>query len=154
MLSYNKFIKEHKYSYLRKGNPLFMGKAESSGIYPIEGCCSLIISKPYEDGLKRVYMGIIDKIISDKKVAFVPQYFILKEYPNGKIWYEMVNVDTKKYLNMSTNALVLNQSKTPLWEKSSQLNKETFFNQFQKEIKEILYRKDIFIIKSKNISPR
>jgi len=152
-----RYIKEHKYSHLRKENPLFMGKAESSSPIPIEGCCSLIISKPYPDGLKRVFMGVIDKVIGDRKVVFIPQYFIIKEYPNGKIWYEKVDLtelNRKKYLNMSTNALLLNQNKTPLWEKSSQLNKEMFFNQFQDEIKQLLHRKDIFIIKSQNNTPK
>ena len=51
-----RYIKENYYSdrvkHLRKESPLLMGKAESSDVTPLEGCCSLIISKPYPDGLK------------------------------------------------------------------------------------------------------
>lgn len=155
MLSYKEFINEHQYSLGKKESPLLVTKSQTISV-PIEGCCVIILSKPYPDKLKRVFMGIIDKVINEKKVIFIPQYFCVKEYPNGKIWYEKVNLGLdgrKKYLNMSTDALVLNQNKTPLWEESSQLNKEKFFTQYQDKLKELLNRDDIFIFKSTKPKP-
>jgi len=149
--NFNGYIKEHKYSHLKKESPLLMGKIESNDTLPIKGSCVIILSSPYPDKLKRVFMGIIDKVVDERKVIFISQYFIVKEYINGKIWYEKVNLDIKKYLNMYSNSLVLKQNKTPLWEESSQLNKEQFFNQYQNKLKELLYRDDIYIFKSNSL---
>ena len=120
-------------------------KAESSNTPPIEGGVVLIYTNPYPDGLKRIFMGIIDRIREDNdstttRVDLNTQYYLLKEYSGGLIMPDKMQLndyDRKKYLNMNTNGLYLKEAKTPLWRTSSSLTKLDFFTKCQTLLKSI-----------------
>ena len=144
---------EHNYKHLYKENPLLRAKASvSDNPFPIENGCVLILSKPYEDGLKRVFLGIINRVRGEQKVNFEKTFYIVKEYPGGIIWPDKAG-DIRHALNMKSTGLELNEKKTPLWWISCNLPKNQFFRNHQSEIKEILQRNDIFTVKSERKLP-
>ena len=151
-------IKEHNYSHLRKQSPLLFGSANSSSEMPIEGGCILITSKKGQDKLKRLYMGIIDKVINSRKVSFIYQYYVVKQYKDGTMWFEKVGLTEagrKNVLNMNYNVLELTEIKTPLWEKSSTMSKENFFYKHQEDIKKLFTeRTDLFNTQTDKPLPR
>jgi hypothetical protein len=135
MLSYTEFIKEN------------FSKTYSGREMPKEGGCCLILSKPYLDGLKRLFIGIIDKVRGPREVTFLTNFYIVKEYKDGIIWAENAG-DVRRALNMKTTGLTLNNNKTPLWYNSIKLSKNEFLKNNQLLIKDILKREDIFTVKS------
>ena len=142
MLSYTEFIKEN-YSHLRKTAPIIANSIEM----PKEGGCCLIFSKPYLDGKKRLFIGIIDKVRSQREVNFLTNFYLVKEYNNGIIWAENAG-DVRHVLNMKTTGLTLNNKKTPLWYDSFRLTKNEFLKINQLSIKNLLKRDDIYVMKT------
>ena len=154
MLSYSKFIKEHK--YYKRESPLSKGRAESSlpaAPKAVEGGVVLIRSNPFKDGLRRVYMRLIDKVRGDNETDTIRvdlcHYYILKQQSDGKNLPEMIETLTPKQrkdiLNMENNGIYLNDNKTPLWQISCALGKVNFFGRYQNLLKTLTQNYDVLI---------
>jgi len=147
--NFEKFNEDNLYKDFKKESPLKKGTVNSN-IKPVipkavEGGVVLIISNPFKDGLKRIYMRLIDKVRKDNNSDTIRvdlfQYYILKEYSDGTIVPEMIEPLTpqQRYLilNMQNNGLYLNDDKTPLWEISCALGKVNFFARYQSLLRTI-----------------
>ncbi len=132
-----------KFNESKKYPTVVNTKMETSYSKPIIGGVVLLLSNPFENGYRKIYMAIIKNIldVNINKVELFTQYYVLKEYFGDKIMPETVGFhegDRERILNMKSNAIVLNDNKTPIWRVSSILNKKDFFNNCQNSIKTIL----------------
>jgi len=152
--NYTLFVNEGLRSRKLKNPHVLIAKAESAYSEPIEGGVVLILSNPIFNGKRRIYMGIIDKIMYNKLpetygVTLTGNYYILKEHLGGNIMPEKIGyLDAEKrmyILNMTTNGLYLNDSKTPLWRTSISMNKIKFFTNYQSLLNELTTLYDVEI---------
>jgi hypothetical protein len=133
---------EGKYPDNKKVSPISSG--QTNGVIrtkpAIEVGVVLILTNPFPDKLRRVYMALIDRVREDNlsdtvRVDLIPQYYILKQYQDGRIFPEKIEILTPRkrfdILGMKTNGLYLNENKTPLWQISSCMSKVTFFGRHQ-----------------------
>ena len=140
------------YKHLRKPKHPF-STMKASHTEPIESGCVLILSNPIFEGKRKIYMGIIDKIRKGKndqyEVLLTGTFYILKKHLEDKIMPEkigFIDSDKKiKYLNMTSDGIVLNNTKTPLWEITSKVNKINLFTNYQQTLKNLEYLKDVVI---------
>lgn len=109
-----------------------------------EGCV-FILSNPIVNGKRRIYMALIDKVRTgeDKQfqVLLTGFFYILKKHPGNLIMPEKIgylNENQKlNILNMTSNGIVLNENKTPLWKITSKVNKIDLFTNYQSTLKEL-----------------
>lgn len=145
------------YKSFKKESPMKQGSVSTSiKNEPIEGGIILIISKPFPDMTRRIYMAVINNVRKDnetktERADIVNQFSILKLYSDGNVYPEKVMMsDEQRYklLGMKTTGLYMNHNKTPLWEISSGLKKPQFFTQYQSLIKDLpnKYKNVIFPI--------
>jgi hypothetical protein len=132
------------YSLYRKESPLKHGEVVAKERNkPIEGGVVLIISRPFPDMNRRVYMAVINHVREDNKttterIDVVNQFSILKLHADGNIYPEkvmMTDDDRNRLLGMRNTGLYMHYNKNPLWEISSGLRKPQFFNNYQEMIK-------------------
>ena len=129
------------------------GSAHSKFSEPISTGCVFILSNKFKDNKKRIYMGIIDKIRQNKggqyEVLLTGLFYILKKHPGNIIIPEKLGYLTPKekldLLNMTSNGIVLNENKTPLWEISSKNNKINLFTNYQSTLKDLESLEDVMI---------
>jgi len=144
--NYNEYINEGLSSRKLK-NPHVIDIKTIVGVgEPIISGVVLILSNPIFNGKRRIYMGIIDRVMENKLpeaygVTLTGEFYILKEHSGGKIMPEKIlqlNAEKRMLiLNMSSKGLYLNDNKTPLWQISTNLTKIQFFNTQQSLLKEI-----------------
>lgn len=136
------------YKSFKKVSPLKQGEMELvDRKEPIEGGVVLIISKPFADMYRRIYMAVINHVRKDNettttRVDVINQFSILKLHSDGNIYPEKCTMsDIKRYeiLGMKNTGLYMHFNKTPLWEISCGLNKVKFFGnpEYQAMIKEL-----------------
>ena len=142
-------IKENLYSHLKKDKIPRLKKVETPYPDAIKGGVILIISNPFSDGYRRMYMSLANTVREDNesetiRVDLIPKFYILKEHFGGKIMPETIEHLTNKQrmdiLNMETSGLYLNDNKTPLWQVSCTMNKIDFFTHYQSIIKNLKNR--------------
>ena len=109
----------------------------------------LIKSRPYEDDLCRLYLT---RVLSYKeypvdkgypKIAAqidINCFYFLKEVNSHITVYKINNItidELFKYLNMRSDKIFLNESKTPLWSFSTEMSPKIFLNKYNNLIKDI-----------------
>ena len=142
LINYDIFNENYKHLYKSK-HPFTPIHTASSD--PIEGGCVFILSNPFEDGKRKIYMAIIEKIRIGKnnqyEVLFTGNYYILKQHLGDLIMPEKIGYISPKgkfkNLNMTSDSLVLNNNKTPLWQISSKFTKLNLFTNYQSALKDL-----------------
>jgi hypothetical protein len=120
---------------------------------PIKGGCVFILSNPFKNGKRKIYMSIIEKIRIGKdnqyEALFTGNYYILKQHLGDIIMPEKIGYISPKgkfqILNMTSDSLVLNDNKTPLWQISSKFTKLNLFTNYQSALKDLFEIENIEI---------